>query len=156
MVLPLGILASAGGLAGSMDLISTVIVSGSNANVTFSSIPQTYKHLEIRFVMRDGYNGANGIPDVALNGDFGANYSAHYLRGNGTAASSGSATGTSSLFGQTAISSNINDTANIFGAGIIDIYDYANTSINKTAQMLNGVYANTSGTRIGLLQPLPH
>ena len=36
-------------------------------------------------------------------------------------------------------------TANVFGAGVLDILDYANTNKNKTAKTLAGFDANGSG-----------
>ena len=90
----LGILASSitGGLvtdAGAMFPIrSYVVPSGGAASVTFDSIPSTYTHLQIRYIVQQktGAGGANGI-DVRFNDDSGSNYNVHRLVGNGSAAS---------------------------------------------------------------------
>lgn len=56
-------------------LISSVTTSGSQANVTFSSIPGTYKHLIIRVLGRSSAAGANNDElRVQLNGDTTASY----------------------------------------------------------------------------------
>lgn len=150
-MLPWGVLAASGsGSLPAFELISTVVVSGSNANVTFSSIPQTYKHLQVRFTMRDGYNGASGILSSVLNGDFGSNYSSHFMRGNGSAVSSGANAGTGNLFASNVIMPNINDSSSLFGAGVMDILDYANTTTYKTVKLLAGDIANSSGNRVGI------
>jgi hypothetical protein len=99
--------------------------------------------------MRDGYNGASGIVSSVLNGDFGSNYSSHFMRGNGSAATSGATTSTGELFGNNVVMPNVNDTANYFGGGVMDILDYTSTNKYKTVKLLAGA-ATGSGNRIGI------
>ena len=76
-------------------LISSNVLSSSQASVTFSAIPSTYTDLVLRISARnDSANVSNNLI-CRFNGDSGANYSYTQVYGNGaTAASaSGSATG---------------------------------------------------------------
>lgn len=130
---------------GYFESIATVVVgSAGAANVEFTSIPATYSHLQIRMIGRlDGaVLGGTGI--IRYNGDTNSsNYTYHELQGNGTAASAyGSAAPESvqitSLTGTSA-------TASVFGVGITDILDYANTNKYKTQRNLGGFDNNGSG-----------
>ena len=80
----LGIVASSKLVAsGSYESIATFTL-GSSTTVTFSSIPSTYKHLQIRYLARSARTGA-ATDDLAirLNSDSGANYARHRLFGDG-------------------------------------------------------------------------
>lgn len=133
--------AGAGGAGGgAMELISTTVLSSSSSSVTFNSIPSTYKNLQIRFTARN-VEAANGAIYVRLNGDSSsANYTFHRLYGNGSSvAADGSGTGSySGLFAANIPGSN--SSANIFGAGIVDVLGYGETTKYKTLRSLNGVY----------------
>jgi hypothetical protein len=120
--------------------IQTVTVgSGGASSITFSSIPSTYTHLQIRGIARDASGNNNGY--IQFNGDTGSNYSYHYLVGGGSSASAGgAASATNSLVMQ------YNNGSNMFGATILDILDYANTNKNKTVRSLNGWDQNGSGS----------
>lgn len=137
-------------LPGSYESIATVDVgAGGSASVTFSSIPSTYSHLQIRCLTR-GTAGTGGTPVyVTVNSDTAANYSTHQLFGNGSAAASnGHSNASYILDGWGGFQSFAGgDTANCFGVGIIDILDYANTSKYKTARAAWGRDNNaTTGT----------
>jgi len=136
----LGITASSitGSTQTSYDSISTVTVgSGGSASITFSSIPATYKHLQIRGIGLQ--TSANGFT-VQFNSDTGSNYSWHQLYGEGSIAQSNAgATQTFMYMG--------------YGAGsatapnplVTDILDYANTNKYKTLRSLSGNDLNGSG-----------
>ena len=76
---------------GDYESIQTYTVgAGGQANITFTSIPSTYKHLQVRcFIFGSGlqYN-------ITLNGDTGNNYSMHNLTGDGSSASAGNSINT--------------------------------------------------------------
>jgi hypothetical protein len=80
--IPLGILAVAGSApASAYELIQTQVIGGETVSVTLSSIPQTYKHLQIRGVVRlGGFNTSAGF-NMRLNNDSTSNYYWHRLRG---------------------------------------------------------------------------
>jgi hypothetical protein len=144
----LGIIASSitGSVQTSYDSISTVTVgSGGSASVTFSSIPATYTHLQIRGISKtDRANRFGDTFNVRFNSDTGSNYAWHELYGNGGAATaSAGASATFMRLGRTsAVDAAIND---IFGAQVIDILDYADTNKYKTTRSLDGDDLNGEG-----------
>lgn len=141
----LGIWASQGRVNGSFESIATVTVgAGGASSISFSSIPSTYKHLQIRGIARATSSaGTTENWYCRFNGDSGANYSGHRLDGNGSTAyaqSYSSGTALSHYFPP-----NANTGANIFGAIVMDVLDYANTSKNKTVKLLSGDDYNGGG-----------
>ena len=130
-------------LPGSYESIATVTVgAGGAASVTFSGIPSTYTHLQIRAIARYTSAGAVQYP-VRFNSDSATNYSDHNLRGNGSAASAGA--DVSDVFMYFDRASSTSETAGVFGAIVIDILDYANTNKYKTVRTLGGYDNNGSG-----------
>lgn len=124
--------------------ISTVTVpSAPAANVTFSSIPSTYKHLQIRMVGR--CNRAVELSDAVLmrfNSDTASNYSYHGLYGDGSAAASyGAATQTFA----TIMNCPATAAGGGYGVAVCDILDYANANKNKTVKSLTGFDRNGGG-----------
>ena len=72
------------------ESIQTVNLTGSQSSITFSSIPGTYKHLQIRGVLRGDRANTGEIVGVQFNGDTtAANYASHRLIGDGTNAGGG-------------------------------------------------------------------
>lgn len=135
----------------SYESIATVTVgSGGSSAVTFSSIPSTYKHLQIRCLTRGTSNNTAPIY-LTVNSDTSANYSTHQLLGNGsTAYADGHANASYIIDGWGGFQTfSGGDLANTFGVGIIDILDYANTSKYKTARALWGRDNNSSGSITG-------
>lgn len=136
------------GYASDFELIDTQTVSGTSTTlVTFSSIPQTYKHLLIRGIAQR-YYGASQNPGyifIRFNGDTANNYPYHGLKGDGATASSyafATALGAAPLLTDEVPSS---FTPNIFGASITEILDYTMTSKNKTVRKLAGNDRNGAG-----------
>jgi len=128
-----------------VSIATTTVGSGGTSTVTFSSIPSTYTHLQIRLLTRTSSSGFQ--VSLNFNSDTASNYSDHFVRGNGSAASSyGAANGSNVPTGALA---GTGDAANIFGASVIDILDYKDTNKYKTVRCLTGYDANGSGI-IGL------
>jgi hypothetical protein len=126
------------------ESIATVTVgSGGASSIDFTSIPSTYQHLQIRILAR-GAAATNFISaGIRFNSDTGSNYAIHQLLGSGSAASSGSDINITSIY-RTFIPA-ANQTSGRFGAGVVDILDYANTNKNKTTRTLTGFDLNGSG-----------
>jgi hypothetical protein len=135
------------------SIATTTVGAGGAGSITFSSIPSTYSHLQIRGISRTDNPGSVDNVVIRFNSDTGTNYSWHQLAGDGSAASSGGeSTKNYILIGLHPTSST---TANTFGATVVDVLDYANTNKNKTARGLSGFDVNGSGTvllRSGLWQ----
>jgi hypothetical protein len=128
----------------SYESISTVTVgSGGTSEINFTSIPSTYTHLQIRLIGRV----TSSVTElrVKFNGDTNtANYFWHELYGTGTAAGAISQTGGGTPL-RTMYWGGLPIAANIFGAGVMDILDYANTNKNKVLRMLSGYDTNGAG-----------
>lgn len=129
-------------------LIQRISPSNGTSSITFSSIPQTYQHLQIRVMAKDTYSAAASGDGVFLefNSDTASNYVTHRLVGNGSTASAGyNAARANIIIGGASVTSGTGLT-NMFGTGIIDIHDYTSTTKNKTVRSFSGVNANTSTT----------
>jgi hypothetical protein len=79
----------AGGAGGGMTRIAQVICAGSPATIAFSAIPQGYSSLRLILTGRDTNTGVGDTNTrLKLNADaVAANYTSHYLLGQGTAVS---------------------------------------------------------------------
>ena len=140
-----------GGLIGSFaapvpnyyESIATLTPSAVNT-ITFSSIPSTYKSLQLRFNVILTNNGT--ILKTQFNGDTASNYGIHVLGGSGGGALSSGAnpSATSMTFGYGGAGP-INTYPNV---GIMDIVDYADTNKYKTLKLLLGNNNNTSSGNI--------
>ena len=122
--------------AGSYDLLQTEILTGSQASVTFSDLGDyaaDYQHLQIRAAARDSRSDIFGVTLITLNGDTGANYSAHTLRGNGSTVTSGGAGSASNINIETS-----GNTAGGFGGFVLDLLDPFETTKNKTLRVIYG------------------
>ena len=126
--------------------IASAAGTGSSGTITLSSIPGTYKHLQVRYSVRcDGVSTSNAQLRLGLNGDTANNYTYHYLQGDGS---------TVSALGETAqgfatqyqASPGGGTTASTMGVGIIDILDYSSSSKNKTIRVFSGVDFNNAYT----------
>ena len=126
-----------GVVAGDYQSIATTTVGGAGAaSITFSSIPATYQHLQVRSLMT---SSATGEFTAAFNADTGANYYRHFLYGDGTLPYSG-ANALSSFVGYQA-----GIAANMFGVSVMDILDYTSTNKYTTVRTLAGMDRNGSG-----------
>ena len=131
---------------GDMDPIAMYEVgSGGIASVEFTSIPNTYTHLQIRYMAATNRSNYNvDLPAMQVgNGsiDTGANYSVHNfgVRADSVLDSNAGADSSNMYFMYAASSALI---ANTFGVGIIDILDYKNTNKYKTFRGLTGCDLN--------------
>ena len=130
--------------ATAFDSIQTVYVSsGTQSTINFTSIPQTYKHLQIRWYARTDRNVNDGdYMLLRFNGISTANsyYGQHYVRGNGSVAYA-AADGTYSG-GFIERMPALNTLSSVFGSGVIDVLDYTDTNKNKVWRHLGGYDAN--------------
>jgi hypothetical protein len=129
------------------DSIQTVTVgSGGQASISFTSIPGTYKHLQIRAISRDNGVGVYNTYKVTYNGDTASNYSEHAVYGQNinTVDYFGNATRT----GMVVYATPSAVAASIFGTQVIDILDYTNTNKYKTQRSIGAVSENDNNNLI--------
>lgn len=122
---------------GAYDALATVTVpSGGVASVTFSGIPSTYKHLQLRTMWKLS-TGTNLIANY--NGSGAGNYKTHLLGGDGSSA----------YAGVTSVSPNAVGLgyagASTISATIADILDYTDTNKYTTTRYLMGDDRNGAG-----------
>jgi hypothetical protein len=141
----------------SYESIATVTVgSGGSATIDFTSIPSTFKHLQLRGIVRCD-NTTNTNLQWRLNSDnSNANYNIHILRGTGSAVVSEAVTSGSanSFIVANEPVAKSSDTSGIFGTVIIDLLDYSNTNKYKTTRALAGRDVNGTGGAVTLTSSL--
>ena len=116
----------------SYESIASSVVSGVSS-VSFSSIPQTYQHLELRWSTVGSTGGAGLF--LRFNEDTSGNYTRNVIfgvSGSGVTTSTGvgSSAGASSFY-VTVWMDGLNDSFS--DAALINVYDYSSTSKYKTA-----------------------
>jgi hypothetical protein len=122
----------------SYESIATISAGGSSS-VTFSSIPSTYQHLQIRAFLNN--SSSNISTSMQFNGDTATNYAKHGLFGDGASAT---AAGSASVSSMTFQLYSGNTTSNYSGT-VIDILDYKDTNKYTTVRGLGGYDNNGSG-----------
>ena len=130
-------------------LIQRITVGTPATSVTFSSIPSTYTHLQIRGILKNSENAsASGYSQITFNGDTASNYSRHNLYGNGATTFSDAAATTTFMLGGYGVPRSNASAANMFSGFILDILDYVNTNKYKTTRSLNGADTNNANGAI--------
>jgi hypothetical protein len=126
------------------ESIATVNVGGGGAaSISFSSIPSTYSHLQIRGISRSSRVDVTDAIYLNFNSDTGNNYAYHFLRGNGSITLATAGTTTDFILTGTSVAQN--GGSNMFAVTVIDILDYTNTNKYKTVRALNGEDRNGDG-----------
>ena len=146
---------AAGGGA-SYESIQTVNVTSNVASISFTSIPATYTHLQIRFIGKSS-NTDPGGSNVTFNFNSDttqSNYRSHWLTGDGASASASNLQGSGYYIYASSILTNNGSQASMFTAGVIDILDYANTNKYKTTRSLAGDSDNSTNGLMRLLSGL--
>jgi hypothetical protein len=142
----LGIMASSVQSAvGDFESIATVNGTGSSATITFSSIPSTYKHLQIRAFIKGTsvLGGFITLCTIATNSDTTAtNYYTHYLSGDGGVSTGNSNSNTTYMLASTG---SITSANGAYSAHVVDVLDYTDTNKQKTIRGFGGVDTNGNG-----------
>lgn len=122
---------------GAVFPLGIVTLASAASYIEFTSIPDTYQHLQLRFLAAS----TNGYTDgyIAFNGDTTTtNYYANRVFGNGSAV------------GNTSQNTNYNwnnwnsGETNLFVAGIIDILNYSDNTKTKVSRTFTG-FSNNAG-----------
>jgi len=138
----LGIFSAAGvSLGGDYELISTAFGTGSSGVISFTSIPQTYKHLQIRYTGRSTGTGQN--VNLVANGVTTASYARHFLQGASAAEAAGNGINQTSVLFTRLMASSVG-----IAGGILNILDYSSTTKNTTFRTQYGEATEASGDAI--------
>ena len=157
----LGILASSRpAAAGDYESIATVTVgSGGSSTVSFTSIPSTFAHLQIRCFAQTN-RATFGIDELRIrfNSDTGSNYAMHNLYGDGSSVTSDGDASVTGMRTKGTIGTSTGNSGLVWGVDIVDILDYADGNKYKTIRRLTGVDLNGTvggaGGRVGLASGL--
>jgi hypothetical protein len=131
------------GLATSFESIATKTAAGGESNLSFTSIPSTYAHLQLR--MSNIKFTADQDIKVTFNSVGGTSYVEHQLYGSGSGSASAWASGAQGYIDFLYTLVNDADTNTIPSAAIMDILDYADTNKYKTTRILWGGDYNGKG-----------
>ena len=126
----------------SFESIATVTAAGGETSLTLSSIPSTFKSIQVRAIARQSGNGGPGYY-LTVNATGG--FAQHRIYGDGaTASADGSVSNT---YLQPRYSNGQSSwTTGIFAVSIMDIIDYASTTKTKTIRVVAGGDTNGVGT----------
>ena len=134
--------------SGYYSIASGIVDSSGSTSIVFSSIPQTYKHLQIRISARSNYDYTVDDSYLQFNGDTGSNYGTHNYFGEAPlteTVNAGQNTATDKInWGQAGgIGTN---TVGQWGLAVIDILDYTSTSKKKSIRATSGMSTSTTAT----------
>lgn len=122
-----------------MHHIQSISVTGSSTpSLDFTNIPQTFTHLQARTFLR--MQASQGVPfdlTLTVNGANPTQFAFHRLSGNGASVSSANYIN-DVVFRVPLVVPNSFHPSNVFGAAVIDILDYKNTSKGKTLKAIGG------------------
>jgi hypothetical protein len=145
-------------LPNSYEAIATLSGNSSSQVITFTSIPGTYKSLQIRGTMVADYGSSDyGNAGLRFNGDSGLNYANHVVRGYWDG-STGNKQGVNYTIGTVNYGLNLisflNQSQDTVFPVVVDIYNYADTNNTKIAKATSGSsYWNSDNTvRRGIIQ----
>lgn len=125
------------------ESIATATGTGSSGTITFSSIPSTYQHLQLRWVSRSSRAVTADNMRISFNGAT-STYADHILYGDGATAAAAGQTALTYITLQDA-TTGASATASIMGVGLLDIHDYASTTKAKTIRSIHGNDRNGAG-----------
>lgn len=128
--------------------IATTTLGSAAASYTFSAISGSYTDLALVCTTR--VTGAVDNDDVlvTLNSDTGSNYSATYLNGNGSTATSGRNTSTSKGYWLYVVGNNAGSST--YTVDVINFNNYSNSTTYKTIISRTANSSNGAAARAGL------
>jgi hypothetical protein len=131
-------------MEGAYDSLASVTVpSGGVSSINFAGIPSGYKHLQLRMFARSNRATDPEYFKINFNGDTNANYSWHYMSGQGASVVVSAGANATYVFSE--YYGGAAQNANTFGAGITNILDYADVNKFKTIRDLGGYDNNGDG-----------
>lgn len=125
------------------ESIATVTLGSNNPSIGLNNIPQSYRHLQLRGLIKpQDTNG--GTYRFQFNGVASAVYGEFEFSANGSATVQASNQGLTTIYIATAQGG---QRTGQYGAFIVDILDYSDTTKGKVTRMQYGVDDNSAGIR---------
>jgi hypothetical protein len=134
-----------------IEAIATTYLEADAATVTFSSIPATYEHLQLRANTKSTNAGTvwNNITVEDASGGIGANYYSHTMYARSSSVSVFSGSGAVKWDFADATGSGPTEPVAHYGTIIVDILDYTNTNKNTVIMFTCGNSSGTNGVSFG-------
>ena len=122
--------------AASVSWESIATYTSTNPAVAFTSIPSTFKHLQLRWFARTNRPDPNGYLAWRINNDASTNYGqAYWYKEAGVSLQTGAGAG-GTEFGTNSLGGTGAGLA--WGSGEVTFFNYANTNMNKSILMWSG------------------
>jgi len=130
-----------------MEAIATQYLEADATSVTFSSIPATYEHLQVRASDAAAGYSTGQTYYIELNATAGTGYSSHVIRAHSSTVGANALTGTAYIQiydGLHGINTNVSEYATI----TMDVLDYTNTNKNTSVLLNGGQSISNSNSRL--------
>ena len=128
----------------SFESIATFTATGSANSVTFSSIPQTYKHLHIRALIRNNANVGGDAAWIRINGDTSTSYPTWKWASYNQTATTYSVSSQAGYARYGINTADSNSRANYYSPIVMDIPNYSQSSYQKTLNAYSSGVGPTS------------
>ena len=130
------------------SIATTTVGGGGTSTITFSSIPATFTHLQLRWIAQTN-RGTFGFDDLKFNfnSDTSSIYTFHTLYGNGASAVADNGINANAARMYNGAGTQVSGTW--WATGVADLLDYADTNKFKTMRTLVGCDLN--GNAVGTL-----
>jgi hypothetical protein len=126
------------------EAIASTTLTTNTQTITFSSLPTTYKHLQLRVYARGSRTGSADVAGIRFNSNTSAVYFVHRMSGTTTATAQFFTGYTYCWLASTLASPGLSSTVS-FNSCVADILDYGSTNKNKTVRAIQGVDTNGNG-----------
>ncbi len=119
------------------EAIASTTIGTEAATISFTSIPSSYEHLQLRaYVRTDRGFGGNQLLFMRFNSDTSSNYAYHQLSYDGVSpAATGGASSTLMYCGY---ATGVLAPTGVYASFVVDLLDYASTNKHKTMRSLAG------------------
>ena len=128
----------------SYESIQTITLGSAQSAIEFTSIPNTYKHLQIRAIAKNVTTGAADYDTLRMtvNSDTSTNYSSHYIQTQAAGSLGAAADVSKAYYYAGGLMRSGTGQSNAFTGMILDILDYSSTSKYKTFRSISGTEYN--------------
>jgi hypothetical protein len=134
---------------GAYDFIATNDVATATSSITFSSIPTTYQHLQLRYVGRNGRAADSaGFLGLQINGSYTTYLGTMYYASG--AAPAGLDTNPSGSNGYQLHATGSTANASAYGTGVADFLNYNSTTQLKTVRVLSAAPSGSADSFLAI------
>lgn len=137
----------------SFDSIASATGNGSNFTYTFSSIPQTYKHLQFRISARMTGSTSPSSVRFQINGNSGAIYTNTWViagPSNSPLINVQNDNVNAFMYGNRGMAGG-SSSSGLYAVLILDILNYSSSSVNKTFRMVSGAFDRSNSSQTNLM-----